>query len=117
MGFRFRKRIKLAPGVHINLSRRGVSTSLGAPGATVNVSKRGTRATVGLPGTGLSYTEQVSRPRNTPPNADDADAGHGPGGRGGSDARRLGLLAILAWLGVGLVLLIVLRLFTSLFGN
>ncbi len=55
MGFRFRKSVKIMSGVRLNLSKSGVSTSIGAKGATVNVSKRGAKATVGLPGTGLSY--------------------------------------------------------------
>lgn len=59
MGFRFRKSIKIIPGVRLNISRRGVSTSVGVPGATVNFSDRGTRGTVGIPGTGLSYSEQL----------------------------------------------------------
>jgi len=62
MGFRFRKRIKIAPGVHINLSKSGVSTTLGKPGASINIGKKGTRGTVGLPGTGLSYSSQLSQP-------------------------------------------------------
>ena len=60
MGFRFRKSIKLFPGVRLNLSKSGVSTSIGRPGATINIGQRGTRATVGIPGTGLSYSEKVS---------------------------------------------------------
>lgn len=60
MGIRFRKSIKLFPGVRINLSKSGVSTSLGVPGATVNVKAgRKTKATVGLPGSGLSYTTPI----------------------------------------------------------
>jgi hypothetical protein len=60
MGFRFRKTIKILPGVRVNLSKSGVTTSLGVPGATINVgSKSGPRATVGLPGTGLSYRQQL----------------------------------------------------------
>lgn len=60
MGFRFRKRIKIAPGININLSKSGISTSLGMPGATVNVGKRGVRVTAGIPGTGLSYQTNLS---------------------------------------------------------
>jgi hypothetical protein len=60
MGFRFRKSIKLLPGIRINLSKSGVSTSVGVPGATVNFSDKGTRTTVGIPGTGMSYSERVS---------------------------------------------------------
>lgn len=62
MGFRFRKSIKLLPGVKLNFSKSGVSTSIGVPGATVNLSKRGTRGTVGIPGTGVSYSENLSGP-------------------------------------------------------
>lgn len=56
MGIRFRKSLKLAPGERINLSRSGVSTSLGKRGSTVNLSKKGVRTTVGVPGTGFSVT-------------------------------------------------------------
>jgi len=63
MGFRFRKSIKLFPGVRINLSKSGVSTSVGVKGATVNFSEKGTRGTVGIPGTGVSYTERIAPSR------------------------------------------------------
>jgi hypothetical protein len=56
MGLRFQKRIKILPGVYINLSKSGVSASLGGHGATVNVGSTGRRmVTLGIPGTGLSY--------------------------------------------------------------
>jgi hypothetical protein len=56
MGFRFRKRIKIAPGISLNLSKSGISTSLGGKGFTVNIGRGKTRTTVGLPGTGISYS-------------------------------------------------------------
>ena len=59
MGFRFRKSIRLFPGVRVNLSKSTPSVSLGGPGHTINLSERGTRATVGLSGTGLSYSQRV----------------------------------------------------------
>ncbi|WP_063669698.1 DUF4236 domain-containing protein [Aliivibrio fischeri] len=74
MGFKFRKRIKIAPGININISKSGVSTSIGKPGATINIGKKGVKATVGVPGSGFSYSqnlsksssqEQVSSPKNT----------------------------------------------------
>ena len=58
MGFRFQRRIRLGPGFRINLSKSGVSGSVGGRGAWFTIGPRGTRSTVGLPGTGLSYTEQ-----------------------------------------------------------
>lgn len=56
MGFRFQRRIKILPGVTLNLSKSGISTSVGRRGAKVTLGKDGVRTTVGLPGTGLSYT-------------------------------------------------------------
>jgi hypothetical protein len=65
MGFRFRKSVKIAPGVKINLSKSGGSLSLGGRGATVNISSRGVRSTYSIPGTGISYFTQTSSGRNT----------------------------------------------------
>ena len=53
---RFRKSVKIMPGVRLNLSKSGVSTSFGGRGATVNVGKRGVRSTLSVPGTGLSWS-------------------------------------------------------------
>lgn len=52
---RFRKSIKIMPGVRVNLSKSGVSTSIGGRGTTLNVNKRGVRSTLSVPGTGLSW--------------------------------------------------------------
>ena len=57
MPLRFRKSFKIAPGIRINLSKSGVSTSIGKRGASVNLSKRGTRVTTGIPGTGISFSQ------------------------------------------------------------
>jgi hypothetical protein len=59
MGFRFQKRISILPGVRINLSKGGVSTSLGPRGADVNIGKDGVTANAGIPGTGLSYRQKL----------------------------------------------------------
>ena len=64
MGLRFRRRIKIIPGVHLNISRSGISTSVGVRGASVTLGKRWTYMNAGIPGTGLSYRERIS-----PPNA------------------------------------------------
>ena len=66
MALRMRKSRKIAQGVKINLSKSGISTSLGGKGATVNLSKRGTRITTGFPGTGISSsTLYKSKPKQT----------------------------------------------------
>lgn len=60
MGFRFRKSVKLAPGVKLNIGKRGASISGGVKGARVSVHSSGrTTTTVGIPGTGLSYQTQT----------------------------------------------------------
>jgi hypothetical protein len=43
MGFSYRKRVKLMPGVHLNISQKGINTTIGKRGASVNFSSRGTR--------------------------------------------------------------------------
>lgn len=54
MTWRFRKSVKLFPGVRVNLSRRGISTTVGVRGLSVNVGPRGTYLNQSIPGTGLS---------------------------------------------------------------
>ena len=56
MGFRFQKRIRLGKFLTFNLSRKGVSTSLGVTGARVTYGHGQKRTTLGLEGTGLSHT-------------------------------------------------------------
>ncbi|MBM2323224.1 DUF4236 domain-containing protein [Marivita cryptomonadis] len=55
MSLRFWQRIRLAPGVTLNLSKSTASLSFGPRGAKYTVSPRGNRATLGLPGTGLLH--------------------------------------------------------------
>lgn len=55
MGLRFRKRIGILPGLWVNLSKTGISTTVGPRGATTNFGKRGVVTTLSWLGTGLSY--------------------------------------------------------------
>jgi hypothetical protein len=57
MGWRFRRRVKILPGITLNFSKSGVSTSVGWRGYHKTFSKKGVRTTAGIPGTGISYTE------------------------------------------------------------
>lgn len=66
MALRFRKSIKLMPGVRVNLGKRGASLSVGPRGSTFNIGKRGIRHTASLPGTGLSYQSQIYTPGKKP---------------------------------------------------
>jgi hypothetical protein len=56
MGLRFRRSLRILPGLRLNLGKRGASVSIGGRGAHVTLGHGQVRETVGLPGTGLSYT-------------------------------------------------------------
>lgn len=88
MGFRFRKSVKIIPGVRLNLSKSGVSKSIGGRGATINLSKRGTRHTVGIPGSSLSFSSF------TPKGEGGASAGSTAGGNTGAGCGCLILIAL-----------------------
>lgn len=64
MGLRFRRSVRLFPGVRLNFSRSGVSTSVGMRGASLTIGSRGTYANVGLPGSGLSQRTRLDPPPN-----------------------------------------------------
>jgi len=57
MSFRFWRRVKILPGVTLNLSKTGGSLSFGPRGAKLTIGPHGKRTTVGIPGTGLFYTK------------------------------------------------------------
>jgi hypothetical protein len=60
---RFQRRIRVLPGVHLNLSAHGAGLSIGGRGAHVGITARGQRYTrVGLPGTGISWREYKRKP-------------------------------------------------------
>ncbi|HGS8063409.1 TPA: DUF4236 domain-containing protein, partial [Pseudomonas aeruginosa] len=80
MGFRFSKRITIVPGVRLNISGSGISTSVGPRGLSLTMGKRGTYLNAGLPGTGLAYRERLDRSgtRNAPNPAADSAGYSGP---------------------------------------
>ena len=56
MGLVFRKSIKIANGLKLNVSKSGVSLTAGKKGMHYTINSKGkSTASVGLPGTGLSY--------------------------------------------------------------
>ena len=59
---RFRKRIKILPGVTLNISKSGVSTTVGVKGLSVNMNKTGTYLNTGLPGTGIYDRKKITVP-------------------------------------------------------
>ncbi|MCD8265931.1 MAG: DUF4236 domain-containing protein, partial [Prevotellaceae bacterium] len=60
MGINYRKRIRLFPGVTLNISKRGISTTFGRKGMSVNVGSKGAYLNTGVPGTGLYSRKRLS---------------------------------------------------------
>jgi hypothetical protein len=63
-GLRFQKRLRVLPGVRINLSKSGASASIGPRGADVNIGPHGVSANAGIPGTGISYRTKLAKPHS-----------------------------------------------------
>lgn len=75
MGLRFRKSIKIAPGVKLNLNKKSSSITFGGKGIHHTISSTGKKTTtVGVPGTGISYSKtsggghKTALPKDTIPN-------------------------------------------------
>jgi uncharacterized protein DUF4236 len=66
VGFRFRKSLRIVPGIRLNLSKSGPSLSLGGKGFHYNIGAKGSRVTVGVPGTGLSWSQYTSHSKPRP---------------------------------------------------
>jgi Protein of unknown function (DUF4236) len=60
MSLRFRKSIRLAPGIRWNLSGSGSSFTLGPRGASLNVGPAGSFLNAGIAGTGLYSRQRIS---------------------------------------------------------
>src|SRR5262249_55113009 len=64
--FRFRRSLKIAPGIRLNVNKRSVGISAGTRGARYSINSDGRRTrSVGIPGTGLSYRSQTGATRDT----------------------------------------------------
>jgi Protein of unknown function (DUF4236) len=57
MPLRFYRRFSAGP-FRINLSRSGVSSSIGRQGAQLTIGRNRVRTSIGIPGTGLGWYEQ-----------------------------------------------------------
>lgn len=65
MAFKLRRRLRLAPGIMFNISRKGISTTLGIKGLSVNVGKKGAYLNTGIPGTGIYDRKKISGRQST----------------------------------------------------
>jgi hypothetical protein len=60
MSLRFRRSIRIAPGLRLNVGMRGLSATVGPRGANLNIGPRGIYSNLGIPGTGISSRERLS---------------------------------------------------------
>lgn len=67
MAWNYRRRIKIIPGVHLNFSKSGISTSIGVKGAGITFSKKGTYLNAGIPGVGIYNRQKISGNNNHVP--------------------------------------------------
>ena len=61
---KFRRRVKLFPGVTLNFSKTGISTTVGVPGASVNFNRQGSFLNTGIPGTGIYDRQRIGGKKN-----------------------------------------------------
>lgn len=60
MGWRFRKSIKILPGIRMNIGKKSVGVSIGSKYGGISYNSRtGARRRFSIPGTGISYSEKV----------------------------------------------------------
>lgn len=60
--FHFWRRFKLFSGLWLNLSKSGISFSIGTPGAKITTGlKKGKTVSLGIPGTGLFFRKKLDK--------------------------------------------------------
>lgn len=77
MAFRFRKSVKIAPGIKVNFSSSGTSWTVGPKGYTTTYSKRGKYRNVSIPGTGLSTRYKAGGTKKRTTRAQTTASAHG----------------------------------------
>ena len=74
--FQFRKRLKLAPGVSLSVSKKGFGISAGPKGLKASLSAQGRiTGSAGIPGSGLSYRKTLNSNKSKQANEFDDNSG------------------------------------------
>ena len=73
MSWRFRQSFKIIPGLKLNLSKTGLSASVGGAPFTVNIGPRGVYGTASIPGTGMQLRQRLTGDLLTKPDRDSYD--------------------------------------------
>lgn len=60
MAWPFRRRIKIATVVHLNLSKGGITTNIGPKGDCITIGCKGTYINTSIPGTGIYQRKMIS---------------------------------------------------------
>ncbi|KIA98374.1 hypothetical protein OA93_09655 [Flavobacterium sp. KMS] len=64
MAWSFRKRIKIIPGVHLNFSKSGITTSIGVKGANMTFGKSGSYLNTSVPILGIHNRQKIFNSNN-----------------------------------------------------
>jgi len=76
MPIRFRRSLHILPGVNVNVSKHGISTTVGPRGMHLTFNRYGVRQDLGLPGTGLSESSYIVGGNKGPETAEEQAARH-----------------------------------------
>ncbi|MCO7127761.1 DUF4236 domain-containing protein [Sporolactobacillus shoreicorticis] len=116
MGFRFRKSIKIAPGIKFNINKKSVGMTFGTKGAHYTINSKGTRTkSVGILGTGLSYVD-VKNPSKK--ESKSLDAASPTTRKEAKDENKKGCgIGCLSLLAIILIVIALANLFTGHFNN
>ncbi|MGO7570311.1 MULTISPECIES: DUF4236 domain-containing protein [Rhizobium] len=61
MAIRFRKSFKIAPGLRLNIGKKGASVRVGPKGAGYTVGTSGQRVSASVPGTGVGFSSKIGK--------------------------------------------------------
>ncbi len=75
--YNFRKRIKILPGLTMNLNKSGISWTVGGRGAHITYGRNRKTMSVGLPGTGI-YARKTISTKSKSSRTSKAQIGHSP---------------------------------------
>ncbi|TAT82469.1 DUF4236 domain-containing protein [Rhizobium ruizarguesonis] len=70
MAIRFRKSFKLAPGLRLNVGKKGASIRVGTKGAGYTVGTSGQRVSASVPGTGVGFSSKIGKRKSDNQNTD-----------------------------------------------
>ncbi len=115
VGFRFQRRIKILPGLAINISKSGVGFSAGGRGFHAGIDAKGRRYTsASLPGTGISWRQyqkakpHYALPPHVAPHVATRESDHqlGPHGEASRVAKNVVLVIVIVTILVTIVAIV-----------